>query len=370
MSPRPFQARAIRACAPPALRFISKTLVIAAVVLGFATLASASTTLVQPYQYFDMRHWKLTLPVDATGGTADVAAELQPPQLLGYSSQWFKMGSTGKALEFWAPVDGATTAHSKYPRSELREVLDPDNDNVNWTLADTSSLQAKCKVQQVPSSTGKVVVGQIHGFRTSPLVKLVYRYSTSSGSGSVYALIHPTPDSTSNVKLPLASDIDLRQAFSYEIHADSSGLEMRVNNDAWITYGVDQQWDGVGLYFKVGDYVQANGSSSTDGGRVAFYRLIATHPDSGLAITTDSLSSATSDAWHKQTLNYAGGAGGATWSIVNGVLPVGLTLSPDGVLSGIPIPVSENTTYYFSVLVADQQGDTAAKNYALTVMAP
>lgn len=123
----------------------------------------------------------------------------------------------------------------------------------------------------------------------------------------------------------------------------------------------------MGLYFKAGSYVQASGSSATDGGRVAFYRLVATHPDQGLSITTASLAEARANQWYSQVLAYSGGVGGATWSIVNGVLPVGLTLSPAGVLSGVPLLVPSGTTYYFSVLVTDQQGDTTARNYALKV---
>ncbi|MDE2155922.1 MAG: polysaccharide lyase family 7 protein [Xanthomonadaceae bacterium] len=366
---RPFQTRTFRKRMLFPLRFVGAAFAIAAASGVFAAPAAAANSM-QPSQYFDLSHWKLTLPVDADGGTSGVAAELQPSQLTGYSSEWFAMGASGTTLDFKAPVDGATTSGSHYPRSELREMRDPDNDNVNWTLIDTSSLQAKCAVRQVPSSTGKVVVGQIHGFQTRPLVKLVYRYSTSSESGSVYAVIDPAPDATSTVVLPLAWGIGLGQAFSYEIHVVSSVLVMRVNANAWVDYSVDQKWAGIGLYFKVGDYVQASGSSDTDGGRVAFYRLIATHPDNGLAITTRSLSGAASNNAYSQTLARSGGIGDASWSVVNGRLPGGLTLNSDGVLSGTPDPVTTDTTYYFSILVTDETGDTAARNYALTVAAP
>jgi hypothetical protein len=326
--------------------------------------------LLQPSQYIDLSHWKLTLPKDDSGGNSGDAAELQPLQLTDYSSPWFQMGLSGRTLEFWAPVNGAVTSGSHYPRSELREMRDPSDDNANWTTAGESQLQAKCLVRQVPASSGKVVVGQIHGFQTKPLVKLVYRHSATSNSGSVYALIEASPDATTTLNLPLASGIDLNEAFSYDIHVDAGTLSMRVNNNAWVRYDIGSSWSDVGLYFKVGDYVQASGDSDTDGGRVAFYRLIATHPDNGLAITTSSLGSATSNAWYSRVLAYSGGVGQSTWSIVNGVLPVGITLSPGGVLSGVPIVVPADTTYYFSALVTDQQGDTASRNYALSVKAP
>lgn len=322
----------------------------------------------QASQYFDLSHWKLTVPVNDSGGIGGVAAELPSARLVDYSSPWFQLGQGGKALVFWAPVNGATTSGSDYPRSELREVLDPGNDNVNWTLHDKSVLQAKCAVQQVPDRTGKVVVGQIHGFQVDPLVKLVYRYSDTSRTGSVYALIDPTPHSKGdNVTLPLASGIGLNQAFSYEIDAGPSGLKMRVNSNPWVAYDVDPSWDDVDLYFKAGVYVQASGASRTDGGKVAFYRLVATHPNHGLAVATTSLDDAAAGHGYRQTLSHDGGSGEVRWSVASGVLPDGLDLSADGTLSGKPDADAAGATYYFTLLATDAAGDTAAKNYALAV---
>ena len=342
----------------------------AALAAASCTLPAAAIGATPPSRYFDLSHWKLTLPVDAAGGTRGVASELQPAQLDGYASQWFE-ASGNAGVEFWAPVNGATTPDSDYPRSELREMLDPGNDNVNWTLSDQSSLLAKCKVMQVPDSTGKVVIGQIHGFQANPLIKLVYHYSTGGKTGSVYALVDPTPTSNgSSTTIPLASGIALGQAFTYEIRAHGSTLKLRLNDDAWVSYRIDPHWAGVGMYFKAGDYVQASGSSGSDGARVVFYHIVATHPDNGLAVTTESLDDAKSNSWYDQTLVHGGGIGGIKWKVANGVLPAGLTLGSNGVLSGTPLPVPANATYYFTVLATDQAGDTAARNFALMVAAP
>ena len=361
-----FNPRAAGARARLSVRSVS--LVLALALCAAAGSAAASTL---PSQYFDLSHWKLNLPVDADGTTTGEAAEVQPAQLsAGYSSQWFSMASS-TSLDFWAPVDGATTSGSHYPRSELRELLDPSDDNHNWTLADASSLQAKCKIVQVPSSTGKLVVGQIHGFQTAPLIKLVYAYSSSKQTGSVYALINATPDATAPTKIALAADVALGQAFNYEIdvaNVDGAGvLSMRIDSQTPVSYTVDHHWDGIGLYYKVGDYVQANGDSDTDGGSVVFYRFIATHPDNGLSITTGAVGDATSNDWYSQPLASSGGTGAAQWSVVNGVLPAGLSLSGNGVLSGTPAPVAAAKTYYFSLQITDELGGTAARNYGLKV---
>src|SRR5277367_1496316 len=104
---------------------------------------------------FDLSHWKLTLP-DAS------VSEIQAAQLVaGYTNaSFFYTGSDG-AMVFWCPVTGGTTSESSYPRSELREELNPPNDDVNWTGYGSNILSAQCKVLQVPS-TGKVIIGQIH----------------------------------------------------------------------------------------------------------------------------------------------------------------------------------------------------------------
>lgn len=339
-----------------------------AALLCAAAVHAAGTA---PSDHFDLHHWKLTVPVDRAGGNRGPATEIQPRDLAGYSSPWFSMGAGGRTLEFWAPVNGATTSGSHYPRSELRETLNPDNDNITWMLATRSILRAKCKVLQVPESTGKVVVGQIHGFQTKPLVKLVYAYKASRTSGSLYALIDPTPTATSSVKMMLASKVSLQQAFEYKIEIRHQNgkplLWMQVDQSPAAVYTIDPAWYSIGLYFKAGVYVQASGSSDTDGGRVAFYRLTATHPNNGLAVSTSSLSPARAYEWYSQRLSSSGGIGPAVWSVVSGVLPDGFALSSDGVLSGIPAAVLSSVTWYFSLLASDQQGDTAARNYALTI---
>src|SRR6185436_14117213 len=74
-------------------------------------------------------------------------------------------------MVFWAPVIGATTSGSTYPRSELREVLDPDDSTVNWSGNGMHIMSARCKVTQLPSE-GKLIIGQVHGYNFPPVVKL------------------------------------------------------------------------------------------------------------------------------------------------------------------------------------------------------
>jgi parallel beta-helix repeat protein len=125
-----------------------------------------------PGSNFDLSHWKLTLP-DA------VASEIPAAQLTaGSTNSFFFTGADG-AMVFWCPVTGGTTSGSSYPRAELRELLDPENDNVNWTGYGTHILNAQCKVTQIPSSK-KTIIGQIHSFSGNayPLIKLQFNNGT------------------------------------------------------------------------------------------------------------------------------------------------------------------------------------------------
>lgn len=62
---------------------------------------------------------------------------------------------------------------------------------------------------------------------------------------------------------------------------------------------------------------------------------------------------------YSYTFTVSGNTGTVTWSHVDGTLPSGLSLSPDGVLSGTPSFSTTNDTYYFKVRATDSgSGDT------------
>src|SRR5881396_935706 len=124
---------------------------------GFTlALAAAPDPDLPPGRNFDLSHWKVTLP------DAD-ASEIGPDQLqAGFTNEFFHTGPDG-AMIFWCPVTGGVTRLAIYPRCELRELMDPDNQSRNWTGYGTNILNAQCRVTQIPSS-GRVIIGQIHSF--------------------------------------------------------------------------------------------------------------------------------------------------------------------------------------------------------------
>jgi hypothetical protein len=216
---------------------------------------------------FDLSHWKLTLP--DTNATEIEATEL----MAGYSNAtYFYTGPDG-AMTFWCPVTGGETGDEAFPRCELRELMDPDNLNQNWTGFGTNTLNARCKVTKVPSNK-TVVVGQIHSFTglAPPLIKLQYN------DGIVEALVKEVYGSSVDTRWPFGT-IGLNQPFDYQVDLTEGRLTVTVNgsNQTANVFAVDPAWTNQTFFFKAGNYCQDDSGSATEGSIVAFYSLAALH---------------------------------------------------------------------------------------------
>jgi mannuronan 5-epimerase len=220
-----------------------------------------------PGRNFDLSHWKLTLP-DAAG------SEISSVQLAaGFTnSEFFYTGPDG-AIVFYCPVTGGTTGGSDYPRSELREVLDPNSNLVNWAAFGTHTLNARCKVTQVPSS-GKTIIGQIHSFtgNAQPLIKLQF------DNGTVEALVKNSPNATNETDLTLAR-VGLSNAIAYQIKLENGLLSLSVNgsNQTVNVFQTDPSWSNQTFYFKAGNYCQDHSGPTNEGAVVSFYQLNVAH---------------------------------------------------------------------------------------------
>jgi hypothetical protein len=85
-----------------------------------------------------------------------------------------------------------------------------------------------------------------------------------------------------------------------------------------------------------------------------------------LGISTSSLASGTINKSYSTTLAETGGASPYTWTLAGGSLPPGLTLSPAGIISGIPTATG---TYTATIKVTDKNVVTASKSLSLTIKA-
>lgn len=241
--------------------------------VGFALLCAFSLSLpsawsldpaLPPGGNFDLSHWYLGLP-DAG------SSSIQPSALeAGYTSEWFYTGADG-AMVFWAPVTGGTTSGSSYPRSELRELIaGVDNSTgINWNALGSHVMTAQCRVLQVPS-TGKVIIGQIHGGST-PLCKIYY------SSGTLYTRVHTQPTGGTENQYGFGTSA-LNTPINYELRVVDGVLTMTINGTTHVfDFVTGSNWGGAEFYFKAGSYCQDNVGPSDEGARVAFYALNVNH---------------------------------------------------------------------------------------------
>ncbi|KQC29789.1 polysaccharide lyase family 7 protein [Flagellimonas eckloniae] len=121
----------------------------------------------------DLSHWKVTIPEGKGKGGA---VSVEPPEILDYAMNetlkpFMYNDSVSGALVFHAYPTEATTANTKYSRSELREQMVPGDDNVNWTFAQGGVLKAKMAMDEVSRDKNgkyhKVIILQIHGRLTN-----------------------------------------------------------------------------------------------------------------------------------------------------------------------------------------------------------
>lgn len=245
--------------------------------LSFPLLAaSGSVTAAEakPLTSFDLSHWKLTLPVSASGTLGGHPMEISASQLsAGYThAEYFHLGPDGQMI-FWCPVTGARTENTEYPRAELREIIDPADDRVCWAAPGTHVLAARCRVLEVPSSQ-KVIIGQIHGFsgKAKPLIKLQFF------KGRVEALLKESPTKGKDLKL-IFPEVGLDKDFDYEIKLQAGLLSVTVNNGTQTVniFEKDPEWAKQTLYFKLGAYTQDNEGPSSEGARVSFSRFKVSH---------------------------------------------------------------------------------------------
>ena len=228
-----------------------------------------------PSGNFDLSHWKLTLPIDSSGGTTGTATEISTSQLVaGYTNAaYFYRGADG-AIVFWCPVTGATTSGSSYPRTEFRELLDPSDNSVNWLGYGTHLMNAQCKMFQVPS-TNKVIIGQIHSYTGAarPLLKLQYN------NGTIDALVKQSPTSDTDTHFPFPGNVGLSNRIIYQIKMVDGLLTMVVNGSTQSVnvFQTDPAWTNQTHYFKAGNYCQDNSGPTNEGALVSFDALTVSH---------------------------------------------------------------------------------------------
>jgi hypothetical protein len=200
--------------------------------------------------------WKLTLPEgNQKGGVKMVdPAALTPP--------WLTADADGD-LVFFAPVEGATTAHSEHARTEL-DALD------NFTAGQgTHALTATLTVTQVPTSRPTVIVGQIHGAADISSVPFVMVYYDG---GRVRVVVKQQQTGSTSEDHVLLTDVALGTPFTYGITDNGDGtigLTAAVVGDptrtGTATAAIPAAFTGATVRFQAGAYQQADTAAADAG---------------------------------------------------------------------------------------------------------
>jgi hypothetical protein len=219
-----------------------------------------------PGQNFDLSMFALQLPI-ANGDSV-----LQIKDLSTYTSDYFFSGPDG-AMTFWCPVSGAHTMNTHYARTELRELATGGD----WAITGTHRLTAQFKMLKNPSSKG-TIVGQIHGNATdgtSEVLKLEW-----TTANKLVASVEDNDTPSKQIDHMLGS-YALNSLVTYTFELVNGTLEIIVTDASgdktFSTPYTAASWAKDKYYFKLGDYVQLEGTSTTDGGRVAFYSFKIEH---------------------------------------------------------------------------------------------
>lgn len=206
----------------------------------------------------DPAQWYLTLPTGTPGRPDTVKAA----RLAAFTGPAFHLDPRGGLL-LRATAGGVTTAHSDYPRSELREV---DRGKLAaWSdTAGTHTLQVCQAVTELPPVTPHVVVAQIHDTRSDVMevrlegAELLVRFAEG--------------------KKAFTLDPAYRLGTPYRLRIVAGGGRVVVFYNDRRAASIDQT--GTGWYFKTGAYLQSNtahGDAVDAGATVALFSATARH---------------------------------------------------------------------------------------------
>ena len=251
----------------------------------------------------DLSHWKVTLPVANEKGRP---IEISPPEILDFANNevakpYMYIDSTRGAIVFHAMPTNSKTRNTKYTRSELREQMEPGNNNKNWTFADGAYMKGELAMAETTKgSDGKyhrTIIMQIHGRLTNeqrdligeddnnapPILKIYW----DKGKVRVKTkLLKNLNASDEEILHEHAWDDDDGFNFEQEVGFRKFTLEVKVSEGKMVIilngneYKVYEnihikKWGIFENYFKAGNYFQSRDEGSYS--KIRYYKLEVSH---------------------------------------------------------------------------------------------
>lgn len=219
----------------------------------------------KPGDVLDLRFWKLTLP----SGEPGKPTEVEWPALHTFvHDQFFFVDARTHGVVFRAPVGGVTTAHSRYPRSELREMAGGGVDKAAWsTTRGLHVLTVTEAVTHLPVAKPEVVAAQIHDATDDVvMVRLERDRLFVEADGKDVGTLQS----------------EYRLGMPFTLRLEASRGHVRVYFDGTSAPAVDLERAASDCYFKAGAYTQSNptrGDEPSAYGEVEILRLDVLHRD-------------------------------------------------------------------------------------------
>lgn len=251
----------------------------------------------------DLSHWSVTTPeMNPKKGKPTL---VNPPEILDYATDerllpYMYNDSLKGALVFYAFPSNATTANTKYSRSELREQMVPGNNNVNWTFKQGGVMKGTLRVDEISKDKDgkphKVVIMQIHGRLTNeqrdligqkdnnapPILKIYWK------DGKVRVKTKELKNLNATYEEMLdkhAWDDDEGYSFEEKVGNKKFELEVKVSEGKLVValngvYKVYknihmEKWGIFENYFKAGNYFQSRDKGAY--AKVNYYKLKVSH---------------------------------------------------------------------------------------------
>lgn len=251
----------------------------------------------------DLTNWSVTTPQLNHKGKATT---IGPPEILDYATDerlipYMYNDSLKGALVFYAFPSNATTANTKYSRSELREQMVSGDNNVNWTFKEGGKMKGTLRIADVSKDKKgkphKVIVMQIHGRLTNeqrdligqkdnnapPILKIYWKDGKVRVKTKVLKNLNATYEEMLDKH---AWDDDEGFTFEQEVGYNKFTLEVKIsegkmvialNDSEFKVYkGIHmEKWGIFENYFKAGNYFQSRDEGAY--AKVNYYKLKVSH---------------------------------------------------------------------------------------------
>ncbi|MGQ1910365.1 polysaccharide lyase family 7 protein [Marinifilum sp. RC60d5] len=247
----------------------------------------------------DLSNWKVTLPIGNP-------TEVLPPEILDYATNetlkpFMYNDSIEGTLVFYT-YPGATTNNTSYSRTELRELMNPeDKGDTNWTFAQGGYMKGTLAMSDISKDDDgdyhRAIIMQIHGRLTDEQRDLI---GEDDNNAPPILKIYWT-DGAVRVKTKVLKDLNASYEelletdawgdddgytfsesvgfgkFTLEVKVSDGRMEVILNDKESVVYDDIhiEKWGVFENYFKAGNYLVSKDSDAFS--KVQYYELEVSH---------------------------------------------------------------------------------------------